>query len=219
MTLTEEQSRSSLPVGGRLGVWGLIKLDLLAKSTWMYGKDDWRSLVKTLATDGTAAMLLYRIMQWAHRRRIPLLAMACNKLNAVVCQCIIGRRADFGPAFVLIHSQGVVINSAVRGGSRVFVEHQVTIGAERGRIPTIGNDVFFGAGCKVIGAVNIGDGARVGANAVVVHDVPPHSTVVGIPAKVVSRREGNHERVGAGNLAESSDAEPCSDDERSGHEH
>lgn len=174
---------------------------------WMYGKDDWRALVKTLATDGTAAMILYRMMQWAHRRRIPLLGMVCNKLNGVFCQCIIGRQADFGPAFVLIHSQGVVINSSVRGGSRVFVEHQVTIGAERGRIPTIGSDVFFGAGCKIIGAVVVGDGARVGANAVVVHDVPAHSTVVGIPAKVVSQRTKSPGAVGAEEPIEASDAQ------------
>jgi serine O-acetyltransferase len=76
----------------------------------------------------------------------------------------------------------------VRGGERVFIEHQVTIGAERRQSPHLGNDVFIGAGAKIIGSVEIGDGARVGANAVVVHDVDSHTTVVGIPARPVGER-------------------------------
>ena len=114
--------------------------------------------------------------------------MIFNKLNGVCCSCIIGRGAEFGPGFVLIHSLGVVINGQVRGGSNIFVEQQVTIGAERRQSPQLGNDIFIGAGAKIIGAVTIGDGARVGANAVVVHDVGVGATMVGIPARVVRQR-------------------------------
>jgi serine O-acetyltransferase len=146
-------------------------------------------LLKVLVADGTAAMILYRLMQWSRRWRLAPLEMVFNKLNAVCCNCIIGRGAEFGPGFVLIHSTGIVINGQVRGGSNVHHEHQVTIGAERRQAPTLGSDVFIGAGAKVIGPVRIGDGAKVGANAVVVDDVPPYSTVVGIPAKIVRRRE------------------------------
>jgi serine O-acetyltransferase len=128
-------------------------------------------------------------MQWSRRWRLVPLEVLCNKLNAVFGQCIIGRGAEFGPGFVLIHSQGVVINGAVRGGSNIFVEHQVTIGAERNQSPSLGSDIFIGAGAKILGAISIGDGARIGANAVVVEDVPPHTTVVGIPARVVRSRQ------------------------------
>jgi serine O-acetyltransferase len=114
--------------------------------------------------------------------------MLFNRLNSIFCGCIIGRGADFGPGFVLIHSNGVVINGEVRGGVNVKIEHQVTIGAERRQSPVLGDGVFVGAGAKVIGGVIIGDGARIGANAVVVDDVPAQSTVVGIPARVVRRR-------------------------------
>jgi serine O-acetyltransferase len=114
--------------------------------------------------------------------------MLFNKVNVVCSNCIIGRGADFGPGFVLIHATGVVINASVRGGSNVSIEHQVTVGAERRQSPILGNDVFVGAGAKILGPVTVGDGARVGANAVVVQDVPAHSTVVGIPARVVRRR-------------------------------
>jgi len=170
-------------------VFGLILSDLRRKAYWCYESTRARAIVKVLLTDGTAAMICYRLMQWAGRWHLVPLAMFFNKWNAVFCNCIIGRGAQFGPGFVLIHSTGVVINGTVRGGTNVSIEHQVTIGAERRQSPAIGNDVFLGAGSKIIGSVSIGDGARVGANAVVVHDVPPHTTVVGIPAKVVRTRE------------------------------
>ena len=161
--------------------------DLRAKSLWCYEKDDWRSVLRTLATDGTAAMVIYRLMQWSRRHRLVALEMAFNKLNAVACNCIIGRGAEFGPDFVLIHSTGVVINSAVRGGRGVHIEHQVTIGAERRQIPVLGNDVFIGAGAKIIGGIVVGDGARIGANAVVLQDVPPGASAVGVPARIIDR--------------------------------
>jgi serine O-acetyltransferase len=159
--------------------------DLRAKALWCYERDGWLDVVRVLATDGTAAMLIYRLMQWSRRYRLVPLEMVFNKLNAVLCNCIIGRGAEFGPGFVLIHSTGVVINGAVRGGRGVHVEHQVTVGAERRRSPVLGNDVFLGAGAKIIGSVVVGDGARVGANAVVLHDVPPGSTAVGVPARII----------------------------------
>ncbi len=162
-----------------------LATDITHKAQWCYQSDSTRAIIKTLLTDGTCAMVLYRLMQWSRRWRLLPLEMLFNKLNAVLCQCIIGRGAEFGPGFVLIHSQGVVINGSVRGGKNIYIEHQVTIGAERNQSPTLGNDIFLGAGAKIIGAVTIGDGARIGANAVVVDDVPPHATAVGVPARVV----------------------------------
>lgn len=163
----------------------LFLADLRAKARWCYQREDFRALLKTCATDGTAAMLLYRLMQTSRRWRLEPLAMLFNKLNGVFCGCIIGRGADFGPGFVLIHSQGVVINGNVRGGSEVHVEHQVTIGAEKNETPVLGNGLFIGAGAKILGGITIGDGVRVGANAVVVKDVPAHVTVGGIPARIL----------------------------------
>jgi serine O-acetyltransferase len=163
--------------------------DLRQKAQWCYEKDHGTAILKVLVTDGTCAMILYRLMQWSQRYHLSPLAMLFNKLNAIFCNCIIGRGAVFGPGFVLIHSTGVVINGNVRGGRNVSIEHQVTIGAERRLTPVLGSDVFIGAGAKVLGAVKVGDGARIGANAVVVHDVPPQSTVVGIPARVVRSRQ------------------------------
>jgi serine O-acetyltransferase len=171
-----------------LRLLGLIRSDLRQKARWCYESDCWSAVLKVLLTDGTLAMVLYRLMQASRRYRLLPFEMLFNKLNAVCCHCIIGRGAEFGPGFVLIHSTGVVINGRVRGGVRVHIEHQVTVGAEGRRSPVLGDDIFLGAGAKVIGAVTIGDGARVGANAVVVRDLPAHCTAVGIPARVVRQR-------------------------------
>ncbi len=166
----------------------LISRDLRAKAKWRYERADWKAVVKVLLADGTAAMIFYRLMQWSRRYRLIPLEMLFNKINGVCCSCIIGRGAEFGPGFVLLHSQGVVINGQARGGSNICLEHQVTIGAERNQIPILGNDVYIGCGARILGAVAVGDGARIGANAVVVQDVPEGATVVGIPARVVRQR-------------------------------
>lgn len=161
--------------------------DLRRKAGWCYGSTTRRSLLKVIFTDGTAAMILYRAMQWSSRRGWTPLAAIFNKLNAIACHCVIGRGADFGPGLIFIHSNGIVINSHVRGGANVSIEHQVTIGAEAGQSPVLGDDVFIGAGAKIIGGVAVGDRVKIGANAVVIDNVPSDSTAVGVPARVVGR--------------------------------
>ncbi len=166
----------------------LIMSDLRAKAAWNYESEKPAAIMKALATDGTTAMIVYRLMQGARRHRLAPLELLFNKVNAA-SGCIIGRGTEFGPGFVLIHSNGVVINGRVQGGSNVFIEHQVTIGAQARETPVLGSNIFIGAGAKVIGSLTIGDGAKIGANAVVLHDVAPNTTVVGIPAKPVKRRD------------------------------
>ena len=160
----------------------LIHADISAKAQWLYGQNTARTRCQALCTDGTAAMILYRFMQAAQRAGLAPLAMLLNKLIVWFCGCIIGRNASFGPRFVLIHSLGVVINTNVKGGEDVYIEHQVTIGAEKGESPIIGNHVFIGAGAKILGPVRVGDHVRIGANAVVCKDIPDHATAVGVPA-------------------------------------
>ena len=168
-----------------LSVLRLLRQDFRRKAEWCYQSTDWPALVKACCTDGGAAMVIYRLMQWSRRRRLVPLEMFFNKLNSFLCNCVIGRGAEFGPGLVLIHCGGIVINGAVRGGCGVLLEHQVTLGAEDRQCPVIGDGVFIGAGAKVIGPVTLGDGARIGANAVVLTDVPPGATAVGVPARIV----------------------------------
>jgi serine O-acetyltransferase len=173
------------------GLFRLVASDVRAKAAWNYGRASAGTVIKALLTDGTPAMVWYRLMQWARRWRLVPLELLFNRINTYFCNCVIGRGADFGPGFVLVHGTGVVINGGVRGGSNVKLEHQVTIGAERRQSPVLGDDVFVGAGAKVIGPVTVGPGARIGANAVVVRDVPAFGTAVGVPARVV-RQRGPH---------------------------
>lgn len=167
----------------------LILDDVRAKSLWCHERADRLALIETLFADGTAAMILYRLMQWSRRHHLAPLEMIFNKLNAILCNCIIGRGAEFGSCFVLIHGTGVVINGQVTGGSGILIEHQVTIGAARRQCPTLGSNIFIGAGAKVIGSLRIGDGARIGANAVVLQDVPAQHTAVGIPARLIPQKQ------------------------------
>lgn len=168
-----------------MNLWHLIRSDVNAKAQWMYDSVTTKTIFKTLLTDGTFAMIIYRLMQATQRCGLAPLAMIFNKINVVLGQCIIGRGVEFGPGFVLIHSQGVVINTSVRGGRNIFVEHQVTIGAEKQQAPVLGDDIFIGAGAKILGHIRIGNNVKVGANAVVTKDVPDGATVVGIPARVI----------------------------------
>ena len=139
-------------------MFSLIASDMRAKAKWVYGDISNKTVLKAFLTDGSAAMLWYRFMQASQRLGLKPLAMMFNKINSVFCSCVIGRDALFGEGFVLIHSNGVVINSKVIGGKNILIEHGVTIGEEKGAAP-------------------------VGANAVVVKDVPEGTTAVGVPAK------------------------------------
>ena len=116
-----------------------------------------------LLTDGTAghAALPTHAMVSRAGGCAPL-EMIFNKLNAVCCNCIIGRGADFGPGFVLIHSTGVVINGYVKGGENVYLEHQVTIGAERRQAPGWATTSSSAPARRSSARSRIGDGARVG---------------------------------------------------------
>lgn len=173
----------------QLSVLTLIREDLGLKARWCYGTSDgMRKKLRLLFTDATFSMIFYRLQQWARRRGLTPIEFFFARINSMLCNCLIGRGAEFGRGFVMIHSTGVVINRLVRAGNFVFIEHQVTVGAERGESPRIGNNVFIGAGAKIIGAVDIGDGAKIGANAVVTKPVPPYATVVGVPARVVRQR-------------------------------
>jgi serine O-acetyltransferase len=185
MVSTTQSRLEGSAVVRRAGLWSLIQGDLREKAGWVYGDTSRRGMLKALASDGTVAMILYRLMQASQRRRLVPFSMVFNKLNGFFGGCVIGRGADFGPGFVLVHSSGVVINGAVRGGRNVKIEHQVTIGAERFQSPVLGDDIFIGAGAKIVGGLSIGSRTKIGANAVVLSDIPDGATAVGVPARVI----------------------------------
>src|SRR5579864_2737635 len=91
------------------GLFRLLASDFRGKAEWVYGSVSRKKIVKAILTDGSFAMIVYRVMQWSQRWRLTPLAMIFNKLNVIFGNCIIGRHAQFGRGFVLIHSLGVVI--------------------------------------------------------------------------------------------------------------
>lgn len=97
------------------------------------------------------------------------------------------REAEVGSELYLVHSGNIKIHPGVRIGDRCRIMHDVTLGTNMDRVgvPRLGNEVFIGAGAKVLGPVVIGDGARVSANSLVITDVPAGATAVGVPARIV----------------------------------
>ena len=160
------------------------------------------SLLEVLLTyPGLHALVLHRIANGINRRGIPLLPRLISHANRWLTGIEIHPGATIGRALFIDHGMGLVIGETTEIGNDVTLHQGVTLGGtgkERGkRHPTLGNDVYVGVGAKILGAVKIGDGARIGAGAVVLNDVPPHTTAVGVPAKVVVYHEpdGSNRRV------------------------
>lgn len=113
-------------------------------------------------------------------------ARARHLFWSIVTQSDIEPRTTFGKRLMLPHPNGVVIHEDAVIGDDCMIMQQVTIGMiGDGEVPVLGNSVYVGAGAKIIGKVKVGDGARIGANAVVVEDVPPGCTAVGVPARLI----------------------------------
>jgi serine O-acetyltransferase len=144
-----------------------------------------------LCYPGLHAVLLHRL---AHRLWVGhayLLGRLVSHFGRMITGIEIHPGATIGRRCIIDHGMGVVIGETAELGDDVYLYHQVTLGgtsSDHGkRHPTLGNGVIIGAGAKVLGAILIGDNARVGANAVVVAEVPANTTVVGIPARPVDR--------------------------------
>jgi len=151
-----------------------------------------RSSVEVLLCyPGLHAQVWYRLAHALWRRNLRLPARLLSHLGRMLTGIEIHPAARIGRRLVIDHGEGVVIGETAEVGDDVTLYQQVTLGgtslAQAKRHPTIGNNVIIGAGAKVLGPFKVGDGARVGANAVVLAEVPAGTTVVGIPARPVER--------------------------------
>lgn len=139
-----------------------------------------------VTSDAFGAQVLYRAKAAVHARGVPLLPRLLHRLAIVTGQVAIGDPVVLGPGVYLPHGQ-VVLDGFVRVGPGTVISPFVTIGLVEGGIvgPTIGANVSIGTHACVLGPVSVGDGARIGAGAVVLDDVPAGATAVGVPARVV----------------------------------
>lgn len=151
-----------------------------------------RSIFEIVFTySGLHALWWHRIAHWMYIRRIFTVARVISQTSRFITGIEIHPGAQIGQRLFIDHGMGVVIGETCEIGDDVVLYQGVTLGGtgkEKGkRHPTIGNHVVIGSGAKVLGSFKIGDGSFVGANAVVLREVPKNSTVVGIPGKLVQR--------------------------------
>lgn len=149
------------------------------------------TLEMLLSYAGLHAIWGYRITHWLWKHRLKLLARWGSHILRFLTGIEIHPGATIGHKFFIDHGMGVVIGETAEIGDNVTLYHGVTLGGtslEKGkRHPTLEDDVVVGAGAKILGAITIGAGSRIGANAVVVKSAPPNSVVVGVPGQVVVR--------------------------------
>ena len=161
-----------------------------------------------LTYPGVKAVFFHKLAHLFHVAGFYLIARIISQTIRFFTGIEIHPGAKIGKNLFIDHGMGVVIGETSEIGDNVTIYHAVTLGgsspsidSERQRHekrhPTIGNDVVIGSGAQIIGPVNVGNGARIAANAVVVKDVPENATMVGIPAKAVKlENKGNFRPYG-----------------------
>lgn len=139
-----------------------------------------------LLDNGVQATLLYRISHFFAHKKLHIMAAILHSFAKFLTHIDISPYADIGPGLTFYHGMGIVIGKFTQIGEYVTICQNVTTGNGR---PHIGNHVTLWAGAKILGNVQIGDHAQVGANAVVLQDVPANCIAVGVPAKKFIPRE------------------------------
>lgn len=162
-------------------------------------REDWATYERDPFRQGLWVMIVYRFGRWRYGLRSPLarvpMSFVYKLLRASMhiltgidlpCEAKVGRRLRID------HFGGIVVSGDAVIGDDVILRNGVTIGLKRTNergAPVIGNRVDIGAGAKILGPINVGDDAVIGANAVVVHDVPAGAVAVGIPARILPRQK------------------------------
>ncbi|MFH1269704.1 MAG: serine O-acetyltransferase EpsC [Candidatus Omnitrophota bacterium] len=140
---------------------------------------------------GLHALINHRIAHSLYKMRLTFMARLISQVSRHFTGIEIHPGAKIGKSFFIDHGMGVVIGETAVIGDNVLLYQGVTLGGtglEKGkRHPTIGNNVVIGTGAKVLGNITVGDNSYIGANAVVIKDVPPNSTIVGVPGRITKQ--------------------------------
>lgn len=152
---------------------------------------------KSLLNSGFRAVVLYRVSSFFDRKNVYFLAFLFEKLMHYTTITWISRRAKIQPGFVIRHVGGIVVGGKTHIGKNCEIRQGVTFGGNLGKEkngttqPILGDNILIGAGAKILGPIRIGNNCIIGANAVVVTDIPENSVAGGIPAKVLRKVREN----------------------------
>lgn len=147
-----------------------------------------------LTHSGLHAVWHYRIAHFLWKIKLKTIARMVSTFSRFLTGVEIHPAAKIGKNFIIDHGTGVVIGETTEIGNNVLIYHQVTLGGTGNdsghkRHPSLCDDVMIAAGAKILGNIRIGYGSKVGANSIVLKDVPPYSTAVGMPARIIEGKK------------------------------
>jgi serine O-acetyltransferase len=178
-----------LPIKKVKSMWKTIKSDISAVFDNDPAARNWFEVAFTYS--GLHAIWAHRFGHWFYKRGMFTVARIISQWSRFMTGIEIHPGATIGNRLFIDHGMGVVIGETCEIGDDVILYQGVTLGGtgkEKGkRHPTIGNNVVIGSGAKILGSFTVGENSRVGSNAVVIQEVPPNSTVVCIPGRLVKR--------------------------------
>ncbi len=149
-----------------------------------------RTLALLLRHKALRAMVWFRFGSWCSRRRVRVVPTLMTWILSTFYGMEIAIGPSYGGGLYIPHTVGMVLNPS-RLGANCSIIATVTIGMRNEyAFPQLGDNVFIGAGARILGDIMIGDGAVIGANAVVIENVPSGATVVGVPARIVRQASG-----------------------------
>jgi serine O-acetyltransferase len=155
-----------------------------------------RSVVEVIfCYPGFHAIIMHRLSHYLWTHHLKFIARFISHINRFITGIEIHPGAKIGKRFFIDHGMGVVIGETAEIGNDVLMYHGVTLGGvslkKEKRHPTVEDNVIIGAGAKILGPILIGANTKIGANSVVVREVPPNSSVVGIPGQIVASERGS----------------------------
>lgn len=173
-------------------------------------KEDWHTHERDISRPGLWVMVVYRFGRWRYKIKPRLLRMPFSffyKILKTYIQILTGIElpceTQVGKRFKIEHFSGIIISGDTVIGDDVTIRNGVTIGLRHTGVrgsPVIGDRVDIGAGAKILGKIVIGNDVMIGANAVVIHDIPPWSLAVGVPARIITRKDRSNNDLQAEQL-------------------
>jgi serine O-acetyltransferase len=153
-------------------------------------------IIQVFLNSGYLLTLMYRVSNLLYKKKIPLIPIIIGQLQRIVIGADISYKAEIGEGILIVHGMGIVIGENVKIGKNLKIMNDVTIGNKLSNYkddgqPVIGDNIKIGVGARLLGPIKIGNDVVIGANAVVIDDVPDKCIAVGVPAIVKRKKEND----------------------------